>query len=262
MKTRLKLVIAAPYGLFVATAVMMMLSETAQAQITFSSSANLTAWDGSPVYTSIASASLSGATTQQTLSTVGTLGSYGVLAETFTPTTSFTLGSFAMLLSVNGVSNPTYGINLYDLGPAGTISVSASTNYTPGTSLFTDNTVTFSGATGGEVQGTFTLDAADQVTLNANEEYALEIWVPSGNGSSAFGWYRNPTATGADPGGQMFLDADSANARKTLNQVGAAGSAPRTATLALYAESVPEPSSIALIGGGIMLLGAIRRFKK
>src|SRR5690242_8143007 len=111
-----------------------------QAQITFSSGGSLTAWNGSPIYTSLANSALSGASTGQ--STPSISGSYGVLAETFTPGSSFKLGSIGILLSINNTTDPTYQLNLFDLGPAGTVSVSSSSaTYTPGTSLFSVNSI-------------------------------------------------------------------------------------------------------------------------
>lgn len=234
---------------------------TAQAQVSFTSGGSLTAWNGSPIYTSIANSGLSGASTGQGMPTI--TGAYGVFAETFTPSSAFEIGSFSLLLSVNNISSPTYEVNLYDLGAAGTVSVSSSSatfgpgTSDPGTSLFSD-TLTFSATTSGEVQGTFTLASADQVSLLANEEYAIEIWTPSADGSSGIDLYRGSTA---DPGGQMFDSASSSSALLTLAAQGEAGGAPRTGALALYQVSaVPEPTSLALSGlGGLAGAFMIRR---
>lgn len=243
-------------ALFNSSAVMLALCATAQAQITFSSSTTISSWAASPTYTSLANSSLGGASTGQGDPAIS--GSYGVMAETFTPSSSFTLGSFDILTAVNTAD--TYEINLYDLGPAGTVSVSSSSaTYTPGTDLFSVNTVALS-TTSGEVQGEFTLPVADQVTLSANEEYALEIWTPTADGQNGILWYRGSTA---DPGGQMFSDTNSADLRATLAGNGQAGGAPRTGALALYSvASVPEPSSLALIGGALALVTLARRPKK
>src|SRR5580692_5959364 len=94
----------------------------AQAQITYSSGGSLTAWNGSPVYTSLANSALSGASTGQ--GDPPLTGSYGLLGETFTTGSAFTLASFSILLQVNNITTPSYTVNLYNLGPAGTVSVS------------------------------------------------------------------------------------------------------------------------------------------
>jgi len=227
------------------------LATSVQAQITYSTGGSLTAWNGTPVYVSLANSALSGATTGQGDQTI--TGTYGLMAETFTPSSSFTLGSFAVLMGMNNNTDSSYQINLYDLGTAGTVSVSSSAaTYTPVTSLFSDTSISFTSTSGGEVQGTFTLPVADQVTLNAGEEYAIEIWNPTADGSAGITWFRGSTA---DPGGQMFSGGDAVGgARNTLAANGQAGGAPRTGALALY--QVPEPASMTLMGLG-MLAGLI-----
>jgi hypothetical protein len=245
------------------------LCAVAQAQVTFSSGGSLAAWNGSPAYTSIANASLGGATTGQGDATI--TGTYGLLSETFTPSSSFTVGSFAALVGVNNITNPAYILNLYDLGPAGTVSVSSSTAtynpYTPspaGMSLVFSDTVTFTAGSGGEVQGLFSLPAADQKLLNANEEYAFEILTPTADGAAGLTWFRNGGSP-ADPGGQQFSGGDGLNsvpagARNTLAGNGQAGGAPRIGALAVYA--VPEPGTFVLLGlAGPALLWSLRKRK-
>lgn len=230
---------------------------TAQAQITFSSTPGLGSWNGSPQYVSLANSALGSATTAQGDPTI--TGAFGLLAETFTPSSSFTLGSFNILLAVNSISEQSYDINLLDLGAAGSISVSSSSaTYGPFAERNVLNgPVTFSATTRGEVQGTFTLPLADQVTLSAGEEYALEILTSSGSGQNGLTWYRSLTA---DPGGQMFSSGN-AEIRNTLAGNGQAGGAPRTGSLALYAVvPVPEPTTLALAGlGSLVSLLMFRR---
>jgi hypothetical protein len=236
----------------------MSLSGLARAQVTFSSGGSLTAWNGTPSYVSIPNASLSGASTGQGDATI--TGTYGLLAETFTPSSAFQLGSVNLLMGVNNITSPTYTLNLYDLGPAGTVSVSGTASYNPYAAspasillLFSDS-VTFAATTAGEVQGTFTLPAADQSSLKANEEYAFELLTPTADGAAGVTWFRNGGSP-ADPGGQMFSSGDglnsaSAGVRNTLNTNGQAGGAPRIGALALYSV-VPEPATAILMVAGI-----------
>ncbi len=226
---------------------------TTQAGVSFSTDPTLSSWLGTPTYVSVPSANLSGATVAQGTATI--TGSYGLMAELFTPTSTFTLGSFNIICSVNAAS--TYQLHLYNLGPAGTVAPNASASYSPGTDLF--SSLTFSPSTsGGAVQGIFALSGGDQVTLQANQQYVIELWESAAVGSAGITWYRLPSNVPADPGGQMFSAGDAAGIRQTLNLNGQAGGAPRTGTLALYA-AVPEPSSLALIGLGAVALVMRRR---
>jgi hypothetical protein len=230
-------------------------SLSARGGVSFSSTATGSAWNGSPTYVSVPNASFATLTVAQGDPAI--TGANGILSEIFTPASGFTLDSFGLVMQVSFAGN--YGIHLYDLGPANTVSVSSSAaTYTPGADLFSGLSISLS-TTPGSVQGLFTLSGADQVSLLANEQYALEIWTPSGNGQNGFLWYRSSLGTQLDPGGQMFSDGDDTQARKTLVGNGQAGGAPRTGGLAIYSV-VPEPSVVTLIGlGGLALL--IRRRK-
>jgi hypothetical protein len=232
------------------------LSATAKA-ISFSSTATGTAWNGTPDYVSVPNTSFTSMTVQQGSAAI--TGTYGAMAELVTPTTSFTLASLSLVMQVN---NPgTYQFRLFEL-PAGTVAPNASTasftNGVVGTEMLdpSDQSLAMS-STGGQVQGTFTL--AVPVALTANRQYAFQIWIPAAVSNAAgIGWYRLPSNTPFDPGGQMFTSGDASGAGifNTLAANGQAGGAPRTAGLALYA--VPEPSSLALaglslIGGALMI---------
>ena len=82
----------------------------------------------------------------------------------------------------------------------------------------------------------------DQVVLQANHVYALEIWSPGGTG---FQWYRYSTP--ADAGGQAMGSFDGAlkNSRKSLASLGLAGGA-RTFGMALYGYATNAPGSVNL----------------
>ncbi|HSU57543.1 MAG TPA: hypothetical protein VLT36_26110 [Candidatus Dormibacteraeota bacterium] len=216
----------------------------AQAGVSYTTNPTGAAWIGSPNYVSANNANFATLSTAQGDPAI--TGANGLMAETFTPSSSFILGSFNLIMQVTLATN--FSIHLYNLGPAGTVSVnSAAATYTPGADLFSG--LSFSPATStGSVQAQFTLSGVDQVALLANEEYALEIWTPAG-AQNGFLWYRGSVA---DPGGQMFSGGDNTTARNTLAGNGQAGGAPRTAGLALY--GVPEPSAISLCGLGLLAL--------
>jgi hypothetical protein len=218
----------------------------AQAGVSYTANPTGAAWIGSPNYVSANNANFATLSTAQGDPAI--TGANGVMAETFTPGSSFVLASFNLVMQITLATN--FSIHLYDLGPAGTVSVNSSAaTYTPGADLFSG--LSFSPATTtGSVQGQFALSGADQVALLANEEYALEIWSPAG-AQNGFLWYRGSIA---DPGGQMFSGGDDTTARNTLAGNGQAGGAPRTAGLALYSTVVPEPSAIALCGLGLLAL--------
>jgi len=218
------------------------LGSTAQAGISFSSGGSLTNWNGTPAYVSLTSGSgLASATIAQADPT-NTAG-IGVMSEVFTPTSSFSLASFNILCSVSIAL--TYQVHLYDLGPAGTVPVSTDASYAPGVDLFNGLKVT-PPTNSGVVQASFTLSGADQVSLIANREYALEIWTPIRGRPAGIVWYRNGGSP-ADPGGQMFTATNSLAQRLTLDLNNQAGAAPCIAALALYA--VPGTTDPALAPG-------------
>lgn len=231
------------------------LCETAGA-ISFSSTAVGTAWNGSPDYVSVPNSAFANMTVQQGAPTI--TGTYGGMAELFTPTNSFVLASLNLVMAVN--TPATYQFRLVEF-PAGTVAPNASTasftNGVVGTQLLdpSDQSLAMS-SSGGQVQGTLTL--AVPVALVANRQYAFQIWIPSAAGSAGITWWRLPSNVPNDPGGQMFSSGDAAGAGifNTLAGNGQAGGAPRTAGLALYA--VPEPSTLALAGlglvGGVLMI--------
>ncbi len=213
-------------------------------------------------YSSVAPAS---ATTGQGQVTAASTASYTVLSETFTPTSNETLGGFDVLEAGN--SGSAMIVRLYDVTSSGssnngTFTQGSGATYPAGlTDLFGNgNGLTFTTPNAPEVQGQFLLSngtANDQVALIGGHSYSLEFWAPtigSGTITNNFIWYRGG-AVATD--GQMMGTADANTARVTIASLGLAGGAPRTASLALYTVPVPEPSTLALIGCGLVavLLG-------
>src|SRR5262249_40693349 len=120
-----------------------------------------------------------------------------------------------------------------------------------------------SGGISGSSIANFTLDNTttnDQVTLNAGVSYAVELWNQTNSyNANALTWNRNSTA---DPGGQGFAKQNTTNAasRNTLAANGLAGGAPRVFQIALYGTTVPEPTSVVLMGlGGVAVVAGVAR---
>jgi hypothetical protein len=206
-------------------------------------------------YTSVAAASAT--TTQGQPSPTSGTTAYTVLSETFTPTSAVTLGGFNILET--GTPGIPIGVHLYDVtasitpGTAGTQGTGA-TYPAAQTDLFGGGAgLSYNSFNGGTVQGLFQLTNGatnDQVSLIAGETYALEFWTPTSGGTAQnFNWLR---AGAVATDGQMMGSHDNGLPRLTLFGLSLAGGSPRTASLALYSVPVPEPSSIALIGSGLV----------
>jgi len=223
---------------------------------TYSSTTTTSSWPGTPAY----STSLSGTSAQGLLSP-GTNATQEALAETFTPTSTFTLGAIAMEVSGGASSNNTIVANLFPLtsnpgissgSAAYNLSAEGSTDLLGGGSGLS---FAFPGFSGTDI---ITLNLSngpttdDQPTLTAGTTYALEAWEPAG--TTTMFWFRS---SNADPGGQAFSsdDASLGVSRNTLNANGQAGGAPRTFAMALYPAAVPEPASLSILGAaGLGLL--------
>lgn len=251
------------------------------------SAAALAAWSttpGVPIYTSVATPVL--AATAQGNVGAATGATFQAMAETFTPTTSFTLGALA--ISGSGGTAPfTIQMHLFDVTSKitsnngtttqGSGAVYSKANTPALTDLFGNGAgLTFSNPAQGQGQLLFSLTNGatnDRVSLTAGHIYALEFWTPVG--TSGFTWWRAPAATAVD--GEMMVATDAGNTgtgastvnanftaqdlRITLTSAGLAGGAPRTASLALYA--VPEPGTLVLLGLGVsaLMFAARRRLK-
>lgn len=236
---------------------------TARADLSFGTSATVSSYlapagAGALQYTSVAATSATVAQGQPSLNS-GAPGT--VLSETFTPSSSFTLGGIS-LLAASGSGN-VLSLHLYDV--TGVDKQGSSAFYFPGTDLFGGGSgLSFTIPANGQLQYQFSLSnggTSDQIALTAGNTYALEVWTPAALGSSGFVWYRG-AAVATD--GQMMgsRDLTASVSRNTIAALGLAGGAPRTASLALYAATVvPEPTAMALIGMGTLAISLARRRK-
>jgi hypothetical protein len=252
---------------------------------TYTSATATSTWPGSPAYVSLTSgAGLSGLSAQgfpgQDANANGT-----ILSELVTPTSNLTLGSIT--IDVGGIATfATGGMSLHifslasgqaftngGLLGAGEAPNNGVYNPTPGPDLLGGGAgLSFSsvGSSTGEFL-TFTLDntgTSDNITLNGGTTYAIEFWNQSETQGTYNGnqmtWLRSATA---DPGGGMFAGSDTlisssasntaTGLRGTISELGLAGGAPRTGAIAL--NSVPEPTTLSLIGVASLGLMARRR---
>src|SRR5262249_45746431 len=103
------------------------ISQTARADLSFSTSGTVSSYLGSPFYTSVAA---SAATTAQGNPSLGAGAANFVLSETFTPVQSVVLNQINILGGIS-TANTTLSLHLYDV--TGVDKQGSSAFYNPGT---------------------------------------------------------------------------------------------------------------------------------
>jgi hypothetical protein len=211
-------------------------------------------WLGTPYYTSLSNPS--SIASNQGPPALGSTATFAVMAETITPTTTFTLGRIDII--AGGGGGGALFVQIFPLpstsaasSASSGFSSSGSANYAPGNDTSPEllgngkgESFNFYGFqnTAEDVAFNFTdgPNVNDEVTLNAGTTYAVEFWEPSG---TTMYWWR---ATGVfDPnGGQAFSspDASLGASRQTLAANGEAG-ASRTFAIALYQPNIWNQTS-------------------
>ncbi len=193
---------------------------SAHADVAFTNlgTGSLASWStlpGTPVYTSLATPAT--ANTAQGNVAAATGATNTAMVETFTPSSSFTLGAISIAAS-GGQAATNVTLHLYDVTSAitsnnGTTTQGSGAIYTPITSSLTDllgggSGLSFSNPAQNEAQLLFQLSIGatnDQVALTAGHIYAMEFWTPSASNGS-FLWWRAPSSVATD--GQMMTATD------------------------------------------------------
>jgi hypothetical protein len=225
------------------------LAASAQAGVTLSidsvTTQTSTTWSGSPA-----------GTLAQSISTPSSQNSFdgGVSSGIiFKAGSSFTLG--AIEIDQNGFTGGSgiFNLFLYDLGssyvlPAGnpvyTFTGSEVSLFSAGLNVTLANVSQFD---------VFTFSGADNFSMNSGDSYLFDL--VAADGISNLGWHRGPVTANQD----IAVNSVVVGGAGTVLNNGGTG-ANRTPVAAFYAASVPEPTSMALLGlGALVGMFPIRR---
>jgi PEP-CTERM motif len=233
-------------------------------------------WPGTPVYESTVPGSVA---TAQGPPTAGATAAYTVVAETITPTSTFTLGRIDIIASGGGGA-PVI-LNMFALNPT-SAAAETTPGYNTGSAFYAPSNnagpdllgngngepFNFFGFSDTEDMG-FSLTQGpninDQITLTAGTTYAIEFWEPTALTNTANGtpattlyWWRETGAPLLNDG-QAFSapDAGLGLSRQTLTANGQAGGAPRTFAVALYQPYIWDQSTGADFNTGSNWLNGI-----
>jgi hypothetical protein len=222
---------------------------TAQAGVALSidstTTQSSTTWSGSPAGTLAQSIDLPSAQNSQD----GGVSS-GII---FKAGSSFTLGAIEIdENNLTGAGN--FNLFMYDLGSSytlpGTSPVYTFTGTEPDLLSAGDN-VTLISARQFDV---FTFSGADNISINSGDSYLFDLVATDG---SSLTWDRGPITANQT----IAVNSVVVGGAGTVLNNGGTG-ANRTPIAAFFAEPVPEPTTLALMGGSVLAFGLIRHQKK
>jgi hypothetical protein len=151
---------------------------------------------------------------------------------------------------------------LLDLGTGTYNSYSTPFNPSIAPNLLGSSTITISGLSAGPQSFVeMDLTGLDAVALTVGHSYAFGLLNvdPAAVGTDIY--FMRASGTQTDPNGMPF-DTGASGLSSTSAAAPGWGGGPRNIFIGLYTAPVPEPSSMALLGGGLAALFMVRRFKR